>query len=324
MEIILNLLSTVITSSVIVGIIEFIRWKKDVNITNITNERKIWREEIRKIAEQISQIHNTSLLSVPISALKIRINTRGIKQMSIDTSEINDTFKKEEYFCHDTYIWKLINDYEQGKVTNENILCYKNTLINCISILLKYDWDKSKNEIRVSASEILNKTMYIILTLLLILILITHPGLLKLFEEGVDIFQYNIDSFFDTIVCQGVIFIVLPFMISYIGSRIQESSKYHDSTEIRSRSSFVFYVSAYVSIFAIIIILIPDLIIAILYRNILCFFLSIFLATYFMYLIYRIEVLNVFEGPLSYYEVVESIMSLYKAEKASDSTTPIQ
>lgn len=324
MEIIISLLTTVLTSSVIVGIIEFIRWKKDVNIANITNERKIWRKEIRKIAEEINQIDDISLLSASISALKLRINTRGIKQMSIDLKDLTELFKKEEYFCNDTYIWKLINDYEQNKINNENISCYKKTLINCISVLLKYDWDRSKNEIRVSATEILNKTMYIVFILLFVLILITHPGLLKLFEGGINISQYNVDAFFYTIVSQGVIFIILPFLISYIGARCQESSKNHDSMEIRSRSKFTFYMTIYIAIFVAVIIIKPDLIIAIFYRNILCFFLSFFLAIYFMYLIYRIEVLNIFVGLLSYYEIIEAIMSLYIITEEKNCNTPIK
>lgn len=49
----------------------------------------------------------------------------------------------------DGHLWDLINEFESEKSINEQIVClYKISFTDMISALLKYDWERSKREIK--------------------------------------------------------------------------------------------------------------------------------------------------------------------------------
>lgn len=126
-----TLLATLVTSAFNL----LINKRKD-SIDNIVKERKTWRDELRVISSSISKSKNIIELKLAISELKVRINAYGIADNSI--------FK-------DSNIWEQIfvvesKDFFSAKEL-DNI---KRRFVNQISCLLKYDWERSKAEIKGS------------------------------------------------------------------------------------------------------------------------------------------------------------------------------
>ncbi|MEG2250852.1 MAG: hypothetical protein RSD09_04655 [Bacilli bacterium] len=171
-SIVIPIITALLSSGLLVGIIEFVKWKMDIKIANITHERKEWRKELREIASRLGD-DNEPLTKILID-LKVRINTLGIK----DRENIPDsTEDKERYFFKDSYIWYLIEKTEEeidSNFPNDKFLkLYKTQLVLSISLLLKYDWDRSKEEIEAK-SENKYELSLIVLTIICLLI-ITYP-----------------------------------------------------------------------------------------------------------------------------------------------------
>lgn len=131
----ISILTMILSSSVIAGVItvlfNYMASQKQNYIQNITKERQQWREEIRKIARSLSQEDDTVKIRIILTDLKVRINAYGYA---------------DDEIMHDSHLWKIIETIEHG---NENeIKEYKGILIICLSNLLKYDWERAKQEVR--------------------------------------------------------------------------------------------------------------------------------------------------------------------------------
>lgn len=142
------ILSSTVISAIITTIVSvFINKRKDT-IENIIKERKNWRDDLRVISLEISKSKNLKELKHIIGKLKVRINPYG--------------FAKEDIF-YDTFIWKQINVLENcNKMKKGELEKCKNKYINLISCLLKFDWERSKNEIKGSI-----QTKFVIVSLII-------------------------------------------------------------------------------------------------------------------------------------------------------------
>lgn len=129
-----NILSTVLASSVVAGIISatiaYFQFHKNNKLVYITNERKEWRSDIRKIAKEIEAADTYKVIRKPLTELKVRINTYG---------KYSDDYNK------DAHIWKVIDQLQRQEGDFEEL---KELLILYLSMLLKMDWERSKEEIR--------------------------------------------------------------------------------------------------------------------------------------------------------------------------------
>lgn len=127
--------STLITT-LITGMLNLLTSKKKDAIENITKERKEWRDQLRIISKAIAESENIAQLHVAISDLKVRINAYGIAK---------------NFVFYDTHFWKQINRLESdnnNSYSEENLKDIKIAFVNQISCLLKYDWERSKAEIK--------------------------------------------------------------------------------------------------------------------------------------------------------------------------------
>lgn len=125
--------STLITTIVTVVFNLLANRKKDA-IENITKERKEWREQLRNIAKSIEKSKNYNQLHLALSELKVRINAYGLIR---------------DWMLFDSHLWEQILELEFNKPSsNDEFQREKNKFVNQISCLLKYDWDRSKAEIR--------------------------------------------------------------------------------------------------------------------------------------------------------------------------------
>lgn len=164
MDLIKTILTSGVIAAVITGLISFVSAmvssNKEARLSRITDERKAWREEIRRIAEELSIINidndkDKLNLIVLLTKLKIRINSRGF--LTQDSSNELDYLK-------DSHIWNSIHILEQEETcTNKKLFNNEiKKLINYLSALLKYDWERSKLEVKINTSQIIGYGIYAI------------------------------------------------------------------------------------------------------------------------------------------------------------------
>lgn len=116
-------------ASVIGTIISFIMFRKSTKLKYITKERKEWRCAIREIVEKLENCVYDDRNKILV-LLKTRINAYGINSKNK---------------LADSHIWEIIHKIEQCKKEEFPIL--KEKLIEYLSLLLKYDWERSKKEV---------------------------------------------------------------------------------------------------------------------------------------------------------------------------------
>ena len=135
-DIFIAIFSSTVISAVITTIYNsFTNNRKDI-LENIVKERKTWRDELRVISCDVAQSKNLKELKKAIGKLKVRINPFGLS---------------EEIIFYDSYIWKEIRKLESCYwLPKNNLEKRKVIFINLISCLLKFDWERSKNEIKGS------------------------------------------------------------------------------------------------------------------------------------------------------------------------------
>ena len=142
-----DFVTLLVSSGLIAGIVSAVIGlltgrKKDI-IENITKERKTWREEIRGIADKIAKAdNNLRNIKSPINKLKVRFNPKGNSNDPVfDDVRIWEQFEYYDRICQGDFVsTNIVDDREKEKI--------KQRFINFISCLLKYDWEKTKSEIR--------------------------------------------------------------------------------------------------------------------------------------------------------------------------------
>ena len=89
------ILSSTVVSSIVVALFSLLSNRKREFIENITKERKEWRDELRKIVEDITKCADVKQFQVQIEKLKVRINPYG---------------QSTSLFFDDSYIWEYIDE----------------------------------------------------------------------------------------------------------------------------------------------------------------------------------------------------------------------
>lgn len=149
----LSAVATVISAG-----ISYITFRKSSNLTYITQERKEWREAIRRIAEELERCPYEKRKHVLVQ-LKTRINAYGL-----DTEDV----------LEDAHIWKQIRKIETCDQAEYDEL--KDQLIIYLSLLLKYDWERSKKEVYGNPLQLVGYVMSAITLLLFTMGLIEMAG----------------------------------------------------------------------------------------------------------------------------------------------------
>lgn len=150
MEIIVNsVFSTAVIAAVVTAIFTYINTKKRNELEHITAERKEWRQDLRGIAEQINSSKTANDLCDNLVPLKVRINLTKRKeyQDSESNSEKQNVLDPSDI---DKKLWKEISEIE-NKVDENTDFDFNKTkreIIRLIEGLLKYDWERSKSEVK--------------------------------------------------------------------------------------------------------------------------------------------------------------------------------
>ena len=129
---IISIFSAVGVSTIIGTIFTFVQFNKKNNLEYITQERTKWREDLRKI---LVDIGDTEKREKAIIRLKGQLNPYG---KNID-------FKgTKTYFMQEGHIWDLL-EKDVSEIDYVTLSFY-------IELLLKYDWERSKDEIKYQVS----------------------------------------------------------------------------------------------------------------------------------------------------------------------------
>lgn len=162
MEIIVNnVFGTAVVAAVVTATFTYINTKKRNELEHITAERKEWRQDLREIAEKINRSKTVDDLHDNLVPLKVRINPTKRVEYLEDKSDSQET-KVLDPSDIDKMLWKKISkiETEVDKASSiseteptevdksENLVEMKREIIMLIEGLLKYDWERSKSEVK--------------------------------------------------------------------------------------------------------------------------------------------------------------------------------
>ena len=157
---IIILLSGAGLGAVLSAILVFANNSKRNQLDYITKERSEWRKDIQIILDDLGKVGKRA---EAIQRLKSRINPYG-KSLTVKDGD--------NFYLHEGHIWSLINTID---ITNTSQI---EKLSDYVRLLWKYDWERSKREIKF---DIFNSFIYFILVIgsisnsLLILFKIENP-----------------------------------------------------------------------------------------------------------------------------------------------------
>ena len=152
------ILSSSVLTAIVTSFFNAIKSEREGYLSNVTSERAKWRETIREIAESLPS-GNKHKVEVAIRKLEHRINPYG---------KYN-----ENDIMADSHIWKIIKDIDaiinpdregvmQKDASVESSMAMKpshrksllkqktSILKDHLLLLLKYDWERSKQEVRMN------------------------------------------------------------------------------------------------------------------------------------------------------------------------------
>lgn len=128
-----SIIGPAVIAAMISGIISYLSLRRKGNLQYITQERKEWREKMREIASALDGATYKKTLKI-LTKLKVRINAYGDE----------NNYRYDE----DGHIWKVIRKLEEKNPGKEVLREQQRMLIDYISLLLKFDWERSKKEVR--------------------------------------------------------------------------------------------------------------------------------------------------------------------------------
>lgn len=136
-EQIISASSAIGVSTIISIIFTFFQTNKKNNLDFITKERAEWRNDMKSIIVDLLDGGNRRHV---ISRLKTQINPYGYNR---NLKYGND------YYMNDGHIWDLLKNFTHKDEECEQLSRY-------LELLLKYDWERSKNEVRINNTHMWN------------------------------------------------------------------------------------------------------------------------------------------------------------------------
>jgi len=128
---IITLISGAGIGAILSAILVFVNNSKRNQLDYITKERSEWRKSIKLIIVDLLDGKNRKSA---VSRLKSQINPYGF---DMNVKYIN------EYYMKDGHIRDLLSDFDYSEEKSQKLSQY-------LELLLKYDWERSKNEVRIN------------------------------------------------------------------------------------------------------------------------------------------------------------------------------
>lgn len=138
-----ELLNLLLSSAVIVALIEWISKNKSNYLQHITNNRAEWRKSLKDISVKLYDSDKTTIGSV-FTALKGNLNSYGLHPSGNYPSKIKLDYLKDEH------LWAEMDEIQTNlsSMSSKEFLQKKERMVEMISLLLKFDWERSKREVR--------------------------------------------------------------------------------------------------------------------------------------------------------------------------------
>ena len=191
LETILLFLGPTIVAAVISGLFSLVLSRRSDRMNYITAERSKWRDKIRQISENLKP-EKKERLKYALNALKLNINAYGMED------SINPGRFEARYILMDTHIWVLIYQIENAMAHGKRLEQKCELLRKYLSLLLKYDWERAKNEV--------NRSMEIIFGWIFMIISMISAYMMPLIYTNVN--EENIDVIYVFIVIIAVVFVI--------------------------------------------------------------------------------------------------------------------
>lgn len=141
-EQIVSIISAVGISTIVSAIIAFVQNNKKNNLDFVTKERSEWRKKLKEI---LSELSDNSKKKSAIIKLKSEINPYG-KNMKLKDIK--------PYYMKEGHIWDLLDSAEE--VDFDRLAFY-------IELLLKFDWERSKSEVKFKPTKAINRVLNFLL-----------------------------------------------------------------------------------------------------------------------------------------------------------------
>ena len=142
-----EVLSSGLIAAVVSAIVTLVTSRKKLSIEYVTGDRRQWREEIRKIADALNGSSYAGTLK-QLNKLKVRINAYG--EYAIKSTR-----------C-DSHIWELIHEIEEKPLSGEELQKKQRMMVQYLSLMLKYDWERCKNEVKGDLYSICGWTLIVL------------------------------------------------------------------------------------------------------------------------------------------------------------------
>lgn len=171
MEFLEVIFASTLVSAIITSIFTLLQKNKEGKLSHIVVERKKWRDDIRKI---VSNINENEFVEIKISKEKkcyeiseeVRLNSIKKNVADLEVRLNTKDMLSKSNFNKDRELWLLIQKIEECKNFNElKQKKYLSKLRKNLSLLLKMDWERSKEE-TIGSSD--RKQIFILMALQLL------------------------------------------------------------------------------------------------------------------------------------------------------------
>lgn len=135
----LELIGSVLSSAVVAAFISMMTSNKEAKLQYVTRDRGSWRSELKDVTEKLAVCScYDEECRKQLMRLKVRLNTYG--------KRVNEPYPENEYLyiMRDEHIWKEIDLLEKGG--QDEFSLHRDKILDYISCLLKFDWERSKRE----------------------------------------------------------------------------------------------------------------------------------------------------------------------------------
>lgn len=158
-----TLLASGVIAAIVSGLMELFKLKHSNTARYVIKQREEWREKVRGIADEIYS-SDKKTIGATLVKLKTRINPYGKfnnivfinshERKNLNKNERKRLTKKEDkqesYYLEDSHIWNLIEKIEKEAEIEQ----HKTRLIEYLSCLVKFDWERAKIEASINRAMI--------------------------------------------------------------------------------------------------------------------------------------------------------------------------
>ena len=138
----MSLIEVLLSSAVIVAVIQYFQGEKNNKLQYITEERAKWRKEIKEIISEI-RIADFQTIEKCLTDLGKNLNAYGYYPDGRYENDKLDFLKDEHIWREMDIIQKAVNEHNMPNFEKS-----KGNLIHYLFLLLKFDWERSKQEIK--------------------------------------------------------------------------------------------------------------------------------------------------------------------------------